>query len=40
MRISFAKNNVDVAHIIINEKALEVVSSVTLLGLHISNDFY
>ena len=38
MRISFAKNDADVAPAIINEKAIEVVSSVKLLGLNISND--
>lgn len=38
MRISFAKNDADLAPIIINEKAIEVASSVKLLGLNISND--
>ena len=37
MRISFAKNDADVAPAIIKEKAIEIVSSVKLLGLNISN---
>ena len=38
MWISFAKIDADVAPIIINEKSLEEVSSVKLLGLNIAND--
>ena len=38
IRISFAKTKADFAPIIINEKAIEVVSSVKLLGLNISDD--
>ena len=38
MRISFAKTKADFAPIIINEKAIDVVSSVKLLGLNISDD--
>ena len=37
MRISFAKNDVDVVPVI-NKKAIEVVPSVKPLGLNISND--
>ena len=38
MRISFAKTAAEFNPIIINEKAIEVVTSVKLLGLNISND--
>ena len=38
MRISFAKTAAEFNPIIINEKAIEVVTSVKLLGLSISND--
>ena len=38
MRISFAENEAEFAPIVINEKAIEVVSNVKLLGLNISKD--
>ena len=38
MRISFAKTAADFNPIVINEKAIEMVSNVKLLGLNISND--
>ena len=38
MRISFAKTAAEFNPIIINEKAIKVVTSVNLLGLNISND--
>ena len=38
LRISFAKSAADFAPIVINEKAVEVVSTVKLLGLNISPD--
>ena len=39
LRISFAKSAADFAPIVINGKAIEVVSTVKLLGLNISSDF-
>ena len=38
LRISFAKSAADFAPIVINGKAIEVVSTVKLLGLNISSD--
>jgi len=38
MRISFAENEAEFAPIVINEKAIEVVTSVNVLGLNISKD--
>ena len=38
VRISFAKSAVDFAHIVINGKAVEVVSTAKLLGRNISSD--
>ena len=38
LRISFAKSTADFAPIVINGKAIEVVSTVKLLGLNISSD--
>jgi len=38
MRISFVENEAEFAPIVINEKAIEVVSNVKLLGLNISKD--
>ena len=38
LRISFAKPAADFAPIVINGKAIEVVSTVKLLGLNISSD--
>ena len=38
LRISFAKSAADFASIVINGKAIEVVSTVKLLGLNISSD--
>ena len=38
LRISFAKSAADFAPIVINRKAIEVVSNVKLLGLNISSD--
>ena len=38
LRISFAKSVADFAPIVINGKAIEVVSTVKLLGLNISSD--
>ena len=38
LRISFAKRKPDFAPIHINDKEIEVVTSVKLLGLNISND--
>ena len=38
LRISFAKSAVDFAPIVINGKAIEVVSTAKLLGLNISSD--
>ena len=38
LRISFAKSAVDFAAIVINGKAIEVVSTAKLLGLNISSD--
>ena len=40
LRISFAKSAVDFAPIFINGKAVEVVSTIKLLGLNISSDLW
>ena len=38
MRISFAKKAPDFAPVLINDKAIDVVANVKLLGLNITND--